>query len=68
MLKTFVHILVKEQIRDQFIGREAVKILRTKADIKSKVSDSAILEEKIRNAILECSVLAQNLTDILESY
>ena len=68
-LKTFVHILVQEELRDRFIGREAMKILRTKADIKSKFTDSpANLSERIRNAILESSILAQNLTTMLESY
>ena len=67
-LKTFVHILVQEELRDRFLGREAMKILRAKADIKSKVTDGATLGERIRNAILESSVLAQNITTILESY
>lgn len=29
-LKSFVHTLVQEELRDRFIGREAVKILRAK--------------------------------------
>ena len=29
-LKTFVHTLVKEEIRDKFIGREAYKILKVR--------------------------------------
>ena len=57
-LKTFVHIMVQEELRDRFIGREAMKILRAKADIKSKITDGTANEEGIRNAILESSVLA----------
>jgi hypothetical protein len=29
-LRTFVHALVKEELRDGFIGREAVNVLKTK--------------------------------------
>ena len=46
-----------------------MKILRAKADVKSNTNSGGVpLNERIRNAILENSVLAQNLTDILESY
>ena len=33
-LKTFVHTLVKEEKREQFIGREIYKILKLRAQIK----------------------------------
>ena len=35
-LKTFVHTLVQEELRDRFIGREAMKILKAKAVIKQE--------------------------------
>ena len=30
-LKTFVHTLVQEELRDRFIGRETMKIIKAKA-------------------------------------
>ena len=37
-LKTFVHTLVKEEVRDKFVGREAYKILKLRQSILKDVA------------------------------
>ena len=67
-LRTFLHKLVQEELRDRFIGRETMTIIRTKAAIKQEVAsqEPGIHQSaRVKSAILENSVLAKNLSDIL---
>jgi hypothetical protein len=38
MLKTFVYVLAKEELRECFVGREAYKIMNLKKKIKQVIA------------------------------
>ena len=70
-LKAFVQVLVKEEVRDKFVGREAYKILTLRKNIKQDKNyseDTAKRAEKIKEECMKNSILANHLSQIFESY
>ena len=71
-LRAFVHILVQEELRDSFVGRETMQIVKKKAAVKQECQEQGVtgrnLAERIHHSLLGCSVLAKNLTEILTSF
>ena len=62
-LKNFVHTLVKEEVRDKFIGKEAFKILKVRQQLKQEVTDG-LKGERVRAECLKASILAKHISDI----
>ena len=70
-LKTFVQALVKEEVRDKFVGREAYKILKIKTQIKQDNNYKENTAKKAEKIKAECTLhsqLATDLSSIFESY
>ena len=66
-LKNFVFTLVKEEVRDRFIGKEAYKILKIRQQLKQEVNDG-LKGDRVRMECIKASILAKHISEIFESY